>query len=47
MSDRILPLQALGVTFAALVWVLVLTTMPLTPLPLFGYHPLVQVSRPP
>jgi hypothetical protein len=35
--------QAFAVAFAALVWILVFSNMPLKPLPLFGYHPIIQV----
>ncbi len=35
------PAQAAAVVFAALVWALVLNKLP-KPLPLFGYHPLLQ-----
>ncbi|KAN0059849.1 hypothetical protein ACQY0O_008423 [Thecaphora frezii] len=34
--------QALSLAFLALVWQLVLTKLPLSSLPLFGYHPLLQ-----
>jgi hypothetical protein len=37
-----LAVQAFGVIFVAMVWSLVFRKMPLNPLPLFGYHPIIQ-----
>ena len=34
--------QGCGIAFVALIWSLVLSVMPLTSLPLFGYHPMIQ-----
>ncbi|UZJ57104.1 hypothetical protein CBS101457_006424 [Exobasidium rhododendri] len=34
--------QAFSLAFVALIWSLVFTKMPLKPLPLFGYHPIIQ-----
>lgn len=34
--------QASALLFVAVVWSIVLSTMPITSLPLFGYHPLIQ-----
>ncbi|TKY85400.1 hypothetical protein EX895_005562 [Sporisorium graminicola] len=42
LSRAALGVQAPALLFVAVVWSLVLSSMPLTTLPLFGYHPLIQ-----
>ncbi|EPQ25840.1 uncharacterized protein PFL1_06515 [Pseudozyma flocculosa PF-1] len=42
MARSALPVQLLALAFMALVWRMVLLKMPLSSLPLFGYHPLLQ-----
>ncbi|GAC99250.1 hypothetical protein PHSY_006850 [Pseudozyma hubeiensis SY62] len=42
LSRHAFGIQAAALLFVAVVWSIVLTTMPITSLPLFGYHPLIQ-----
>ncbi|SJX63557.1 related to Cytochrome b561 [Sporisorium reilianum f. sp. reilianum] len=42
LARSALGVQAPALLFVAIVWSIVLSTLPLTALPLFGYHPLIQ-----
>lgn len=42
LSRRAVGVQASALLFVAVVWSVVLSTMSITSLPLFGYHPLIQ-----
>ncbi|SNX84915.1 related to Cytochrome b561 [Melanopsichium pennsylvanicum] len=42
LSRRALPVQASALLFVAVVWSTILSTMSITRLALFGYHPLIQ-----
>ena len=42
LSKHAVGVQASALLFVAVVWSIVLSSMPFTSLPLFGYHPLIQ-----